>query len=124
MGPSSDVNRLPKVVIWRYNGTDVPIEIRGDLSEEGLQALAEFLWCHRRLSMDDTNVPASNDFRSKIFRKMNTSMFGSHLSIAGGLHNALLSAEQLGMDTVQVFTKNWPITDCKADSCFWLSFGV
>jgi deoxyribonuclease-4 len=33
-------------------------------------------------------------------------MFGSHLSIAGGLHNALLSAEQLGLDTVQVFTKN------------------
>ncbi|MFI5379364.1 MAG: deoxyribonuclease IV [Tepidisphaerales bacterium] len=33
-------------------------------------------------------------------------MFGSHLSIAGGLFNALLSAEKLGLDTVQVFTKN------------------
>src|SRR5687767_6505129 len=33
-------------------------------------------------------------------------MFGSHLSIAGGLHNALLSAERLGCDAVQVFTKN------------------
>jgi len=33
-------------------------------------------------------------------------MFGSHLSIAGGIHNALLSAEKLGMDTVQVFTRN------------------
>lgn len=33
-------------------------------------------------------------------------MFGSHLSIAGGLHNALLKAEELGMATVQVFTKN------------------
>jgi deoxyribonuclease-4 len=33
-------------------------------------------------------------------------MFGSHLSIAGGLHNALLEAEKLGFDTVQVFTKN------------------
>ncbi len=33
-------------------------------------------------------------------------MFGSHLSIAGGMHNALLEAEKLGMDTVQVFTKN------------------
>ncbi len=33
-------------------------------------------------------------------------MFGAHLSIAGGLHNALLSAERLGMDTVQIFTKN------------------
>src|SRR4051812_45499911 len=33
-------------------------------------------------------------------------MFGSHLSIAGGMHNAFLSAEKYGMDTVQVFTKN------------------
>src|SRR5436190_7041399 len=33
-------------------------------------------------------------------------MFGSHLSIAGGMHNALLKAEEFGMDTVQVFTKN------------------
>jgi deoxyribonuclease-4 len=33
-------------------------------------------------------------------------MFGSHLSIAGGLHNAILSAEKLGMDTVQIFSKN------------------
>jgi deoxyribonuclease IV len=31
-------------------------------------------------------------------------MFGSHLSIAGGLHNALLEAEKLGLETVQVFT--------------------
>src|SRR5436190_233895 len=33
-------------------------------------------------------------------------MFGAHLSIAGGMHNALLSAEKFGMETVQVFTKN------------------
>ncbi len=33
-------------------------------------------------------------------------MFGSHLSIAGGLHNALLKAEELGCTCVQVFTKN------------------
>jgi deoxyribonuclease IV len=33
-------------------------------------------------------------------------MFGSHLSIAGGLHNALLEAERLGFDIVQIFTKN------------------
>jgi deoxyribonuclease-4 len=33
-------------------------------------------------------------------------MFGSHLSIAGGMHLALLAAERLGMGTVQVFTKN------------------
>lgn len=33
-------------------------------------------------------------------------MFGSHLSIAGGMVNALLEAERLGLDTVQIFTKN------------------
>lgn len=33
-------------------------------------------------------------------------MFGSHLSIAGGMHKAILEAEKLGFDTVQVFTKN------------------
>jgi len=33
-------------------------------------------------------------------------LFGSHLSIAGGMHNALLEAERLKLDTVQVFTKN------------------
>jgi len=33
-------------------------------------------------------------------------MFGSHLSVAGGMVNALREAEALSMDTVQVFTKN------------------
>lgn len=33
-------------------------------------------------------------------------MFGSHLSVAGGMHHALLEARELGMDCVQVFTKN------------------
>lgn len=33
-------------------------------------------------------------------------MFGSHLSIAGGLYRALLSAEEFGFETVQVFTAN------------------
>lgn len=33
-------------------------------------------------------------------------MFGSHLSIAGSMLNALDEAERLGLDTVQVFTKN------------------
>ncbi len=33
-------------------------------------------------------------------------MFGSHLSIAGGMHKAVGVAEGLGMGTVQVFTKN------------------
>lgn len=33
-------------------------------------------------------------------------LFGSHLSIAGGYHNAAIKAGELGMDTVQIFTKN------------------
>ena len=33
-------------------------------------------------------------------------LFGSHLSIAGGMTNALSAGEALGLDTVQVFTKN------------------
>lgn len=33
-------------------------------------------------------------------------MFGSHLSIAGGMHSALLEAEKFGMGTVQVFSRN------------------
>ncbi|MDX2018475.1 MAG: deoxyribonuclease IV [Planctomycetota bacterium] len=33
-------------------------------------------------------------------------MFGSHLSIAGGMVHALTRARELGLDTVQVFTKN------------------
>jgi deoxyribonuclease-4 len=33
-------------------------------------------------------------------------MFGSHLSTAGGMHNALLDARRLTMECVQVFTKN------------------
>jgi deoxyribonuclease-4 len=40
-------------------------------------------------------------------------VFGSHLSIAGGLHLALLEAERLQFDTVQVFTKNQQQWKCK-----------
>jgi deoxyribonuclease-4 len=40
-------------------------------------------------------------------------VFGSHLSIAGGMHHALLSAEKYGMDTVQVFTKNQQQWKCR-----------
>jgi deoxyribonuclease IV len=46
-------------------------------------------------------------------------MFGSHLSIAGNLSNALREAESLGMDTVQVFTKNqqqWKVPPLSANT--------
>lgn len=33
-------------------------------------------------------------------------LVGSHLSIAGGMHLAIESAVRLGLDCVQVFTKN------------------
>jgi len=51
-------------------------------------------------------------------------MFGSHLSIAGGLVNALEKARAYGFDCVQVFTKNqrqWkapPLRDAERDA--WL----
>jgi deoxyribonuclease IV len=32
--------------------------------------------------------------------------FGAHLSVAGGLHNALIAAAELGCDCVQIFVKN------------------
>ena len=44
-------------------------------------------------------------------------ILGAHMSIAGGYYKAVEAAAELGMDTVQVFTKNntqWqgkPITD-------------
>jgi deoxyribonuclease-4 len=41
------------------------------------------------------------------------SVFGAHLSIAGGMCNALLAAEKLGLETVQVFTKNQKQWRCK-----------
>jgi deoxyribonuclease-4 len=46
-------------------------------------------------------------------------MFGSHLSIAGSMHLALLEAERLGLDGVQVFTKNqqqWKAPPLKAEA--------
>jgi len=52
-------------------------------------------------------------------------MYGSHLSIAGNMVNALHEAESLGLDTVQVFTKNqrqWkvkPLSDDVASD--WLT---
>src|SRR5688572_12520771 len=53
--------------------------------------------------------------RSGSFRRptRGIEMFGSHLSIAGGMHLALLKAEELGCETVQVFTKNQQQWKCK-----------
>ncbi len=35
-------------------------------------------------------------------------LLGAHMSIAGGLHNALLAAHAHGCETAQLFTKNHP----------------
>ncbi|UCD75824.1 MAG: deoxyribonuclease IV [Phycisphaerales bacterium] len=52
-------------------------------------------------------------------------MFGSHLSIAGGMVNALEKAQQFKMDCVQVFTKNqrqWGVRPLDpAERADWLS---
>lgn len=45
-------------------------------------------------------------------------MFGSHLSVAGSLANALIEAQRLKMDCVQVFTKNqrqWKVSPLKPE---------
>lgn len=49
-----------------------------------------------------------------------TTMFGAHLSIAGGLVNALIEAERLRMNCVQVFTKNqrqWTVKPLSESEC-------
>lgn len=48
-----------------------------------------------------------------------TSMFGAHLSVAGGLVNALDEAKRLRLDCVQVFTKNqrqWRVSPLTAEA--------
>jgi len=35
-------------------------------------------------------------------------LFGAHMSIAGGYYRAVEAAADLGMDCVQIFTKNRP----------------
>ena len=36
----------------------------------------------------------------------NSPLFGSHMSVAGGYHNAVTAAHAVGFETVQLFTKN------------------
>jgi len=52
-------------------------------------------------------------------------MLGSHLSVAGGPVNALRSAAEIGLDTVQIFTKNqqqWRVPPLKqAPTTAWLN---
>lgn len=46
-------------------------------------------------------------------------MYGSHLSIAGGMHLAIAKARELGLATVQVFTKNqqqWKVPPLSEES--------
>ena len=46
-------------------------------------------------------------------------MYGSHLSIAGGMHKAVAEAQSLGLATVQVFTKNqqqWRVPPLKDEA--------
>jgi len=45
-------------------------------------------------------------FHAAAFRHTIHAMFGAHLSIAGGLVNALHEAKRLKMDCVQIFTRN------------------
>lgn len=45
-------------------------------------------------------------------------MFGTHLSIAGGLHNALIQANDFNIECLQIFTSNqrqWPVKPLTSD---------
>src|SRR5262245_51551736 len=53
-----------------------------------------------RLSRDRSPAPAEGR------EGVSVPFFGAHLSIAGGCHKALAAAEQLGCDTLQIFTKS------------------
>jgi deoxyribonuclease IV len=44
--------------------------------------------------------------RSRTARKAGPCKFGAHMSIAGGCHRAVLAAQAVGFQTVQLFTKN------------------
>lgn len=51
-------------------------------------------------------------------------LFGAHMSVAGGLHNALLAAQAQGMDTVQLFTHSpnqWNIKPVAGAEPSWAS---
>lgn len=50
-----------------------------------------------------TRVP---NLMTILLRRIQLPLFGSHLSIAGGYYKAVETAASLGMDTVQLFTKN------------------
>jgi len=50
---------------------------------------------------------AINPGRAAAFQRGNPMpLFGAHMSIAGGCHNALIAAKEHDFDTVQLFTKN------------------
>lgn len=67
----------------------------------------------------------TSDLGRRTDLRYNAGMFGSHLSIAGGMVNALQKAGELKLDCVQVFTKNqrqWavkPLADTDRDA--WLA---
>lgn len=49
-------------------------------------------------------------------------LFGAQMSIAGGLHQALLAAQAYGMETVQLFTASpqmWQVTPAASSSGSW-----
>src|SRR5262245_31619717 len=54
-------------------------------------------------------------------------LFGAHMSIAGGLHNAVASAVSYHCDTLQLFTgapQSWPFTHHQAAAAEFRSGGL
>ena len=70
-------------------------------------------------------VRSTADLRSAASVPQAGPLFGSHLSVAGGMHNAVNGAVRLGFSSVQVFVKNqrqWNASDLKpADIEQWLA---
>jgi deoxyribonuclease-4 len=70
---------------------------------------------HSRLAAEESTDARRSSFAR--WRAIAMPLFGSHLSIAGGYYKAVLKARELGLDCVQIFTKNnnqWraaPLTD-------------
>ena len=88
-----NLNALPRRVRRYSDDPDSPRQQSGSSA-----------YLRTRRGRRELNSPRSPDASELGY---NPPMFGSHLSIAGGMHHALLEAESLGMDMVQAIGL-WP----------------
>lgn len=83
------------------------------------RSIGDFKATHYPISIVTSVARRALNVRGSGF--LHSGVIGSHLSIAGSLAGALLEAERLGLETVQIFTKNqqqWrvpPLADAARD---------